>query len=171
MTTPIYPILDNLHLETFFFFVPNRLLWDNWEAFMGARTGPSDTTNSDTYTVPQITSASGVSSGSLSDYFGIPIGIAGLSFNSLHHRAYNLIFNDWFRDENLIDEITVDTDDGPDTEGDYVLKKRGKRHDYFTSALPWPQKVFGTVGGTPGTPINVTLPLGTSAPVDRDWET
>jgi hypothetical protein len=83
MSTPIYPILDNLHLETFFFFVPTRLLWDNWEAFNGARTGPSDTTDADTYTVPTITSASGVAEASLSDYFGIPTQIAGLQFNSL----------------------------------------------------------------------------------------
>ena len=161
MTTPIYPILDNLHLETFFFFVPNRLLWDNWEAFNGARTGPGDTDTSTQYTVPTITSAAGVSEGSLSDYMGIPTQVAGLTFNSLHHRAYNLTYNDWFRDENLIDEITVDTGDGPDTESNYVLKKRGKRHDYFTSCLPWPQKVFTTGGNA----TSVSLPLATTAPI------
>ena len=161
MTTPIYPILDNLHLETFFFFVPNRLLWDNWEAFNGARTGPSDTDTSTQYTVPTITSAAGVSEGTLSDYFGIPTQVTQLTFNSLHHRAYNLIFNDWFRDENLTDQAVVDTGDGPDTESNYVIRKRAKRHDYFTSALPWPQKVFTTGGAA----TSVSLPLGTTAPV------
>ena len=139
MTTPLFPIMDNLYLETHFFAVPYRLVWDNWEAFNGARTGPSDTTTADTYTVPQFTNVT-VAEGSLGDYMGLPTQIAGITFNSLHFRAYNLIWNEWFRDQNLQDSVVVDTDDGPDTVTDYVLLRRGKRHDYFTSCLPWPQK-------------------------------
>ena len=87
---------------------------------------------------------------------GIPIGNA-LEWNNLHGRAYNLIYNDWFRDENLQDSVVVDKDDGPDTYSDYTILKRGKRHDYFTSALPWPQKGEA-----------VSLPLGTRANVTSD---
>jgi hypothetical protein len=157
MATPIFPIMDNLYLETFFFAVPYRLVWDNWEAFNGARTGPSDVTTADTYTVPTITApVGGIAEGDLGDYFGLPTQIANIPvFNSLHFRAYNLIYNEWFKDENMQDDIVVDTDDGPDTYTDYVPLRRGKRHDYFTSCLPWPQK---NADGA------VSLPLGTSAP-------
>jgi hypothetical protein len=153
LATPIYPVMDNMYIETFFFFVPNRLLWDNWEKFNGAQDNPGDSTD---YLVPQIQNVT-VAEGSLGDYFGLPTQVAGLDYNNLHGRAYNLIWNEWFRDENLQDSVVVDKDDGPDTASDYVLLKRGKRHDYFTSCLPWPQK---------GDAVN--LPLGETAPVAYD---
>lgn len=155
LATPIVPFMDNLFLDTFYFFVPNRLLWDNWEKLNGQQDNPGDSTD---YLVPQMVSpaGSGYATGSLSHCMGIPRGVPGLSHSSLWHRAYNLIWNEWFRDQNLQDSLPVPKGDGPDTPSDFVLKRRGKRHDYFTSSLPWPQK--GPA---------VSIPLGSTAPVVR----
>lgn len=146
LTTPIVPFMSNMYLETFFFFVPNRLVWEHWEQFMGERKPDPD--SSIDYTLPLMyrPAATGWVEFSLQDYLNYGnIGIAGdgtstYASHNLVGRAHNLIYNDFFRDQNLIDSIPVDLDDGPDAVSDYVLRKRGKRHDYFTSALPWPQK-------------------------------
>jgi hypothetical protein len=157
LATPLYPIMDNMTMDSFFFFVPNRLIWNNWQKFMGQQENPTDSIS---YIVPTQTSpTSGYAVGSLQDYMGLPTVGQLTTGNTITHcafwpRAYNLIWNEWFRDENLQTSVVVDKGDGPDTSTNYTLLRRGKRHDYFTSALPWPQKG-----------ASVTLPLGTSAPI------
>jgi len=160
LATPIFPVMDNLHLDSFFFFVPNRLVWNNWVKFMGEQDNPADSIS---YTIPQqVSPTGGYPIGSLQDYLGLPtVGQVGagntVSHSALPTRAYNLIYNQWFRDENLQNSRVVDKGDGPDAAAatNYAILRRGKRHDYFTGSLPWPQK-----GNTA-----VTLPLGTSAPI------
>lgn len=147
LATPIVPFMDNLYLETFFFFVPNRLVWDNWQKFNGEQKNPSDSTD---FLIPTV-SGTNVQNQTLWDYFGLPTNVdKALKVNALPFRAYNLIFNEWFRDENLQESLKVPTGDGPDNLSDYNLIRRGKRHDYFTSCLPWPQKGPGveiSIGG------------------------
>jgi hypothetical protein len=157
LSTPLFPIMDNMHLESFFFFVPNRLIWNNWQKFMGQQENPADSIS---YVIPQqVSPANGYAIGSLQDYMGLPTVGQVTATKTVSHcafwpRAYNLIYNEWFRDENLQNSVVVDKGDGPDNVTNYTLLRRGKRKDYFTSALPWPQKG-----------ASVTLPLGTTAPV------
>ncbi len=160
MATPIYPIMDNMIMDSFFFFVPNRLLWSNWQKFQGEREDPDDSID---YIVPQQTSpAGGYAVGSLQDYMGLPtVGqiapTATVSHCAFWPRAYSLIWNEWFRDQNLQDSVLVEKGDATNINAanDYKLLRRGKRHDYFTSALPWPQKGE-----------SVVLPIGAAAPIN-----
>lgn len=165
MATPIFPVMDNLYLETFFFFVPMRLVWDNFQKFMGEQENPGDSTD---YLIPTVTLSNTAATdvGTIGDYFGIP-AVKNLPYNVLPWRAYWLIWNEWFRDENLQDSAPLykgdqgrvwekSGSDDPDINGFhwYQCAPRGKRYDYFTSCLPWPQKGPG-----------VELPIGQTATI------
>ena len=151
MQTLITPIMDNIYLDTYYFFVPNRLVWEHWKQFNGENT-ESAWLPSTEYSIPQLTAPSGGwSVGTIADYMGIPTGVANLSVSALPFRAYALICNEWFRDENLCDPLVVPTGDatvaGSNTVAsveDYAKGatpyKAAKYHDYFTSCLPAPQK-------------------------------
>lgn len=166
MATPIFPVMDNIYLDTFFFSVPIRQIWNNWRKFCGEQEDPGDSID---YTIPTVTSTGSGVTGALPDYFGVPL-VASLTHNCLPYRAYWHVINEWFRDQNLQDSMVVDKSDannilttvpdhyGQTTTGSLYPAKRGKRHDYFTSCLPWPLK-----GG-----VEVELPLGTSAPIHAD---
>lgn len=152
MATPLFPIFDNQRIDTHFFFVPNRLVWTNWPKFMGEQAAPGD---SIAFTVPAFNSFTPVIN-DISDHMGLPIGVnmPSATISALPYRAYKLIYNQWYRDENLVTLALPPTGDGPDTIGTYAILRRAKTPDYFTSALPWPQKF-----------VAPSLPLASSAPV------
>lgn len=175
LATPIFPIMDNLYLDCFFFFCPNRLVWTNFVRMMGEQDNPDDSID---FVVPVIESpAGGYAIGSVHDYFGLPtvgqVDPAETTTNSsLPLRMYNRIYNEWFRDQNLQDSVPMHTGDATDPDTDYVLLRRGKRHDYFTGCLPWPQKGGDTLvpliltGDAPVLP-NLTPPNVGNVPLFR----
>lgn len=148
LATPLKPLMDNLRASFFFFFVPHRLVWTNFPKMMGEQANPGDSTD---YLIPQVTNLT-VTPQSLPDYFGLPLIAQGLppsvtylqvpDVSALPFRADALVYNEWFRDQDLQDSVPVPKTDGPDdyVTALYALRKRGKRGDYFTTAKPWPQK-------------------------------
>ena len=155
LATPIHPIMDNLHFQSFFFFVPTRLVWENWQKFNGEQQSPGDPTDFVVPTLGQGEATVNFGEGSIYDYFGLPtkVDLPGGTISELPFRAYNLIWNEWFRDQNLQNSKQVELGNSSQAEP-FAIQKRGKRHDYFTSCLPWPQK------GDP-----VSIPIAGDAPV------
>lgn len=168
LATLLYPIMDNLHLDTFHFFAPARILWDNWKRFNGERLTPEQSIDLE---IPILAGTGGnapqCAPFDLGDYLGLPVGIdlpegdveGAPGISALPFRMYNMIWNEWFRDQNVQGVAFQSTGDGPDAYNNYIVLNRGKRHDYFSSCLPWPQKGEA-----------VALPLGTTAPVIGDGQ-
>lgn len=158
LITPKVPVIDNIYLDTFWFFCPERLLWENFVRMQGERDNPTDSID---YLLPQVIADPGPATGfgedSIYASLGLPFNVPELAVRSGPFRMYNLIWNDWFRSQDLQDSVDVPLDDGPDDQSDFELLKRNKRPDYFTRSLPDPQK------GS-----EVQLPLGSSAPVIGD---
>lgn len=165
LNTLLFPLMDNVEAESFFFFVPNRLVWTNWVKMMGERENPADSIS---FTVP-VVSLNGATVGvnSIYDYMGIPPGqwTGSKDVSALPFRAYNLVWHEWFRDQNLQGAPYLTKADGPDPQASYFLLNRAKRHDYFTSALPWPIK-GGVAPNIPlaGQATVFGIGLGTAAP-------
>lgn len=180
LITPITPFMANLFADWFFFFEPMRLDWVHANNFMGEQQNPADTTN---YLIPTLdTTVSGqaIAAHGVYDYLGVPPGIqTGTKWiSAMPGRGVNRIWNKWFRDQNLQNSLTMQTGDGPDQPSIYQtygvnaerLPRRGKRHDYFTSCLPWPQKIND--GTVPTLPLGTTAPLiavGTNTPVGPNY--
>lgn len=141
MATPVFPIMDNLFVDTFYFGVPWRLVWDKFQEFMGEVNRSGEIT---TYEIPHRTVTTAYQPNSLEDYFGLPTKVTGYSHSILPLRAYALIYNDWFRSDYLQDPIGIEfgdynEDSTHNYDDKYVLMRRGKRFDYYTSCLPFPQ--------------------------------
>lgn len=159
LNTPLVPVMDNIKFDMHFFSVPCRLVWDNWQKFMGEQVDPGDSID---YLIPTLdTTGESFAEDSVFDYFGLPTKVSDLQdISALPLRGMNLIWNQWYRDQNLQDSVTVNKGDGPDALTDYTLLDRNKRKDYFTSSLPFAQKGDA-----------VAIPIGDSAPVIRDTST